>query len=78
MLTVQYANDLGPKGFTVFCISPGWLRTELGGQKADLEASVGAKATLDVIYNSTAKDNGTFRNIFVEGTQLYDGKNPPW
>ena len=78
MLTVQYANDLGPKGFTVFMVSPGWLRTELGGQDADLEASVGAKAALDVIYNSTTKDNGIFRNIFVEGTQLYDGKNPPW
>ena len=78
MLTLEWSNDLGPKGFTVFCVSPGWLRTDLGGEKADLAPDVGAKATMDIIYKATPKDNGAFRNIFVEGTQLYDGKNPPW
>ena len=78
MLSVQYANDLGPKGFTIVLVSPGWLRTDLGGSDADLEPEVGAKATLDVIHSSTPKDNGRFRDIFVEGKQMYSGKDAPW
>ena len=78
MLTIQYANDLGPKGFTVYCLSPGWLRTELGGPGANLDPEVGAKATLDIIYNSSRADNGVFRNIYVEGEQMYNGENAPW
>jgi len=78
MLTVQYANDLDSKGFTVFGINPGWLRTDLGGSDADLAPDIGAKATMDIIYNSTKKDNGASRNIFVAGEQVYNGENPPW
>ena len=78
MLTIQYSNDLGPKGFTVYCVSPGWLRTELGGPGANLDPDVGAKATLDIIYNSSKADNGVFRNIYVEGEQMYNGENAPW
>lgn len=78
MLTIQYASDLESKGFTVFCLSPGWLRTDLGGPRADLAPEVGAKATMDIIYKSTKDDNGVFRNIFVEGSQLYNGENAPW
>lgn len=78
MLTVQYANELGAKGFTVVLVSPGWLRTELGGSNADLEPSVGAKATLEVIRSATPEHNGRFRNILVEGTQNYTGKDAPW
>lgn len=78
MLTIQYASDLESKGFTVFCLSPGWLRTDLGGPRADLAPEFGAKATMDIIYKSTKDDNGAFRNIFVEGNQMYDGENAPW
>jgi len=78
MLTVQYANGLESQGFTVFCISPGWLRTDLGGPDADLASDVGARATMDIIYNSTRKDNGAFRDIFVAGEQMYKGEDPPW
>ncbi|KAM0800399.1 hypothetical protein BDR22DRAFT_245902 [Usnea florida] len=78
MLTIQYANDLEARGFTVFCISPGWLRTDLGGPRADLAPDVGAKATMDVVYGSTRADNGAFRNVHVPGVQRYDGENPPW
>lgn len=78
MLTVQYSNDLGPKGFAVFCVSLGRLRNDLGGADADLAPDVKAKATMNVIYNSLTKDNGAFRNIYVKGLQLYDGQNPPW
>lgn len=58
MLTVQWANDLEEKGFTAFCISPGWLRTEMGGPNADLSPEEGAKATMDVVYGATTKVSG--------------------
>lgn len=79
MLTVQYANELGPQGFTVFAVSPGWLQTDLGGSYAHLKPADGARAVTDIIMTSTRKkDNGSFRDIYVEGDSLYTGKNPPW
>jgi len=85
MLTVQYAFELGKKGFTVFCISPGWLKTDLGGvDYADLEVGVGANAVLDKVFDANKEDNGKFLNIRVrgyenvDGPNKYDGKNPPW
>ncbi|KAK4939684.1 hypothetical protein LTR10_020074 [Elasticomyces elasticus] len=84
MLTVQCAQEYAQEGFTVFAVSPGWLRTDLGTENADLDVSVGAQATLHVIGNSTTEDNGTFRNILVpgwenkEGPNQYDGKIVPW
>lgn len=84
MLTVQYAFQLGKQGFTVFCISPGWLKTELGGvDYADLEVSVGATAVLEKVLGAKKEDNGTFMNIKVKGWEntgtanQYDGVNPP-
>ncbi|PVH84623.1 short chain dehydrogenase reductase [Cadophora sp. DSE1049] len=85
MLTVQYANDYAEKGFTIFALSPGWLKTDLGGgDRADLEPKVGAKASLDRIFAATKEDNGQFLNIKVEGWEnaagpnKYNGLNPAW
>ncbi|KAH8807851.1 hypothetical protein F5884DRAFT_881366 [Xylogone sp. PMI_703] len=79
MLTVQYAQELGPKGFTVVAVSPGWLKTDLGGSNADLPPAVGANRVVDIILNTRQdKDNGAFRDIYVEGSDLYTGQNPPW
>ena len=78
MLTAQYSIELAPKGFIVFAVSPGWLRTDLGGSHADLPVETGAKATVDVILSSTKQDNGAFRNIYVEGHPNYTGENAPW
>lgn len=35
-LTVHYALALKGEGFTVVPISPGWVRTEMGGEYADI------------------------------------------
>jgi len=85
MLTVQYALQQGKAGFTVFGISPGWLKTDMGGvDYADLEVEVGAKAVLDKVFGAKGEDNGTFMNILVEGYEdsstvnKYDGRNAPW
>jgi len=36
MLTVTMQRDLGPQGFTVVSVSPGWVRTDMGGPEAPL------------------------------------------
>jgi len=78
MLTVQYSLDLAPKGFTVFAVSPGWLQTDLGGPRADLPPETGAKAVMDIVYNSGKEDNGVLRNVHVPAHAYYDGKIVPW
>ncbi|KAK1149656.1 hypothetical protein N8T08_005208 [Aspergillus melleus] len=85
MLTVQYAQDLEEEGFTVLAISPGWLRTELGGADfADLPSATGAEATMQIIDSATREMNGKFLNIRVPGWEenpganQYDGKEVPW
>jgi len=78
MLTVQYAMELKPKGFTVFCVSPGWLKTDLGGPAADLEPAVGAKEVLRILDNATPEDNGKFRQIYVEDSKVYHGGEIEW
>ncbi|TVY14406.1 C-factor [Lachnellula arida] len=82
-LTVQYALGYEKEGFTFFAISPGWLKTDLGSQDADLDVEVGAKATLDKILGAGKEQNGQFLNIHVKGFEKagpnqYDGANPPW
>ncbi|KAH8701855.1 short chain dehydrogenase reductase [Talaromyces proteolyticus] len=78
-LTVQYALDYENEGFTIFALSPGWLRTDLGGEQADLSVEDGAEATLVKILSSTKEQNGQFLNIKAEGWgEKYDGSNAPW
>ncbi|KAH8587164.1 putative short chain oxidoreductase [Bisporella sp. PMI_857] len=67
MLTIQYALAYKKEEFTIFSISPGWVRTELGGPAADLSVEEGAIATLGKILAAGKEDNGAFMNIRVKG-----------
>ncbi|KAL1620767.1 hypothetical protein SLS56_009537 [Neofusicoccum ribis] len=84
MLTVQWSLTLESEGFTVVALSPGWIKTDLGGSYADLTIEQGSTATLDIILRVTAEDTGKFFNVHVagwekaEGINQYDGKCPPW
>ncbi|CAG8948836.1 hypothetical protein HYFRA_00001959 [Hymenoscyphus fraxineus] len=77
-LTMQYSLAYEEEGFTIFCISPGWLRTDLGGQHADLDVEVGAKATLEKIIGAGKEQNGKFMDIYVEGHPRYNGEDCAW
>ncbi|KAK4169717.1 estradiol 17-beta-dehydrogenase 2 [Cladorrhinum sp. PSN259] len=84
-LTVQWALDYEKEGFTFVAVSPGWLKTDLGGgEMADLTAEQGAKATLDIVFNKGREMNGKFAKIYIEGWEsagyahLYDGTDSPW
>lgn len=70
MLTVQYSLELANEAFTVVAISPGWLKTNLGGPDADLTLAQGAAAAADVIENLTRDDNGMFKNIYIPGNPI--------
>ncbi|PYI16078.1 short chain oxidoreductase [Aspergillus violaceofuscus CBS 115571] len=82
MLTVLYAQELEQEGFAVFCVSPGWLQTEMGGPRADLPVADGVRATLDIILNQGKEGNGRFFNIHVpgwnSGWNRYDGGECAW
>ncbi|KAJ6023742.1 hypothetical protein N7540_004539 [Penicillium herquei] len=75
MLTVQYAQEYESEGFTVVAVSPGWLRTELGGDGADLPVEIGAEKTVDIIQNLSPSQNGKFLNIHVPGWENAQGNN---
>ncbi|KAK3984331.1 hypothetical protein QBC44DRAFT_337171 [Cladorrhinum sp. PSN332] len=84
-LTVQWALDYEKEGFTFVAVSPGWLKTDLGGgDMADLTPEQGAKATLDIVFNRGRELNGKFPKIYIEGWEsagyghVYDGSNAPW
>ncbi|KAJ5129970.1 Short-chain dehydrogenase/reductase SDR [Penicillium bovifimosum] len=84
MLTVQYAQQYADEGFTFLAISPGWLRTDLGGRRAHLSVETGAEKAVEIIQKATPKQNGKFLNIHVpgweapEGADQYDGEEIPW
>ncbi|EYE92425.1 SDR family oxidoreductase [Aspergillus ruber CBS 135680] len=84
MLTVQYAQSFAEQGFTFLAISPGWVRTNLGGDAADLSVEQSSTGVLEIIDNATKADNGKFYNIKVpgwenaEGLNRYDGLQYPW
>ncbi|GKZ66375.1 hypothetical protein AnigIFM50267_011541 [Aspergillus niger] len=84
MLTVLYSQELEAEGFTVFCVSPGWLKTDMGSNDADLPVDTGVAAVLDAVLTTGKEKNGRFLNILVPGWEnnpgmnQYDGKELPW
>jgi NAD(P)-dependent dehydrogenase (short-subunit alcohol dehydrogenase family) len=70
MVTKSLALDLQSQGVTVVALSPGWVRTDMGGPNAPLEphdAIAGMRSVLDRI---SLGDSGKFFH--------YDGRELPW
>ncbi|THZ79426.1 NAD(P)-binding protein [Aureobasidium pullulans] len=82
MLTVRYAHQYADAGFTVVALSPGWIKTDMGSQDADLSIEVGVAEVKRVILESGKEQNGKFLNINVPKTDemkwSYDGQDIPW
>ncbi|KAL9039380.1 MAG: hypothetical protein Q9214_004903 [Letrouitia sp. 1 TL-2023] len=82
MLTTQYAMEYTEAGFTFLCVSPGWLKTDLGGGGADFDVEVGVTELKRIILESKREQNGKFLNIHVPGYEKahgqYDGGEVPW
>lgn len=66
----KIAQILGPRGAIVIVMSPGWVRTAMGGQGAPLSVDTSVANMTSVIAKLTRDDNGSFYNN--------DGTILPW
>lgn len=53
MFSAQLHKQLTPQGYQVFAVHPGWIRTDMGGDKAPGDASVSARGIVDLIERKT-------------------------
>jgi len=70
MLTKQASIDLGPKGIKVVSITPGWVRTDMGGADAKYNVSESVTNILRVTDHLNLGHNGCF--LAEDGTEI------PW
>ena len=70
MLVKGLAATLAGRGITVVALSPGWVRTDMGGAGAPLAPEVSVRGLKNVIQNLKSKDSGKFFS--------HDGSEIPW
>lgn len=58
MFSAQLHKQLTPQGFQVFALHPGWIRTDMGGDKAPGDAAASASGIIDIIERKTQVDAG--------------------
>ena len=64
------AVDLGRRGISVALLHPGWVRTDMGGPNALIDAPESVSGLRQVIKGLNLKNSGCFFN--------YDGSEIPW
>jgi NAD(P)-dependent dehydrogenase (short-subunit alcohol dehydrogenase family) len=69
-VTQGLATDLQRSGIAVVSIHPGWVRTDMGGRGADIEAGESAKGILDIAEGLDLAGTGKFLR--------YDGSEMAW
>jgi len=70
IMTRALAAELAPEGIAVVAITPGWVRTEMGGRSAALSPEESVRGILAVAAKLTPKDAGRFLD--------YQGEDQPW
>lgn len=60
MLTRAMAAELRPRGITVVAVTPGWVKTEMGGPRAPLTVSESAASLAGTIDRIASHDAGQF------------------
>ncbi len=69
-VTVKTAHLLDDEGITTIALHPGWLKTDMGGDSAQMEVADGARQIWDTINGLDHAQNGAFLR--------YDGVVHPW
>ena len=70
IMTRALAAELAPEGIIVLAITPGWVRTRMGGPTADLSPEESVRGLLATIGGLGIRDAGTFID--------YQGEPQPW
>ena len=70
MVMKGLSNELKDRGVIVAVLSPGWVKTDMGGRGAPLDASDSIASMRRVIAGLKPKDSGKFFG--------HDGKPVPW
>jgi NAD(P)-dependent dehydrogenase (short-subunit alcohol dehydrogenase family) len=70
MLVKGLAATLAARGITVVALSPGWVRTDMGGEAAPLAPQTSVAGLRKVIAGLKPADSGNFLS--------YDGSTIPW
>ncbi|XP_048025202.1 C-factor-like [Megalobrama amblycephala] len=70
MLSALTAEELKADEILCMALHPGWVKTELGGEKAPLEPKESVEGMLRVIGSLTEKQNGGFLD--------WNGETVPW
>jgi NAD(P)-dependent dehydrogenase (short-subunit alcohol dehydrogenase family) len=70
MLAKGLAATLASKGIIVVALSPGWVRTDMGGAGAPLSAEASVRGLRTVIERLTPRESGRFFS--------HDGTEIPW
>ena len=68
MLTKQQAVEYEADGVTAISLSPGWVRTDMGGSSALLSVQESATRILQVIETISCSRSGQF--IHIDGETL--------
>lgn len=69
-ITKSLALDLGDEGFTCVVLHPGWVQTDMGGERAPLPVDQSVAGMLKVVEGLAREDSGGFFD--------YTGEVLPW
>jgi NAD(P)-dependent dehydrogenase (short-subunit alcohol dehydrogenase family) len=64
------AIELKPHGIACIVLTPGWVRTDMGGEQAPLTAATSVEGMIAVLDRATLEDTGRFYQC--------DGREIPW
>jgi len=70
MISRSQAAELEPEGFLVVSMSPGWVRTDMGGEEADLSPAESVEGILRTLAGLDVSQSG--------GCFNHDGSEIPW
>ena len=69
-MTNSFVTQLGEQKLTVLSLHPGWVKTDMGGEGADLDVETSTRGLIDQVNANTGKGGHHFIN--------YKGETIPW